>query len=215
MTDNSRERVVIALESGQSAQTVQELAETTGLHPNTVRSQLEVLVATGVAQRDTVSSTGRGRPKHVYRRVESAAPFRNLAEALTGQLRELADDSIVAETAGRWARLAGPTHDVSSADEAVELVTEELTGLGFTAQAGPIGDSILLNSCPYASLAAENPLICDIHAALVGRLLDATGQGVTLRSLEIEPRPGTCVIRLNRPDLSPQRVIETAGQEGH
>lgn len=213
MADNSRERVLIALESGQSAQTVQDLAAATGLHPNTVRAQLEVLVATGAAQREAVPSTGRGRPRHAYRRLDGASPYQHLAEALTGQLLDLADDAAVRQTADRWAKLAAIPRTVHGPEEAVDLVVSELADLGFGAEADSLGDSIVLRSCPYADLAAQNGLICDIHAALITRLLDSTGQGVTMRTLEIEPRPGTCVVRLDRPDIQPQRIIEAAGTE--
>ena len=220
MPDTSRARVLIALESGQSAQTIEQLVEATGLHPNTVRAQLEILVATGAVRRETLPPAGRGRPRNGYRRIDDVSPYRNLAEALTGQLLDLADETSISETAERWARLAGSPHEVQAPDDAVNLVVDELEGLGFEAQSGPLGDSIVLRSCPYADLAAQNGLICDIHAALITKLLDATGQGVTMRSLEVEPRPGTCVVRLDRPDLLPQRVIESAsptpaGNEGH
>ena len=61
----------------------------------------------------------------------------------------------------------------------------------------------------YADLVDDNPVICDIHTALVVRLLDQTGQPVTLHSMDIWARRGMCVARLDRPDIAPSRVITT------
>ena len=72
-----------------------------------------------------------------------------------------------------------------------------------------MGDAISVTECPYAALVDDNPVICDIHTALVVRLLDQTGQPVTLDSMDIWARKGMCVARLKRPDIAPSRVIST------
>ena len=51
-------------------------------------------------------------------------------------------------------------------------------------------------------------MICDIHAELLGELLSRSGQPVTLRCLEVFPRPGMCIARLNRPDVLPLWTVE-------
>ena len=70
-----------------------------------------------------------------------------------------------------------------------------------------MGDAITVTDCPYADLVDDNPVICDIHTALVVRLLNQTGQPVTVESMDVWARRGMCVARLNRPDIVPARVI--------
>jgi hypothetical protein len=52
-------------------------------------------------------------------------------------------------------------------------------------------------------------VICDIHTALLSRLLAQTGQDVTVEAMDVWARPGMCVARLRRPDLVPSRTITT------
>ena len=70
-----------------------------------------------------------------------------------------------------------------------------------------------MTACPYVDLVGDNPVICDIHAALVGRLLEQTGQPVRVRSMDVWARPGVCVARLRRPALAPTRTI-TIDEDG-
>ena len=83
-----------------------------------------------------------------------------------------------------------------------------LTDFGFEAVRNPVGDEITLRACPYAELVHEHPVICDIHAELLGEVLARTTQPVTLASLDVFPRPGLCVAHLRRPDVDPEWTVE-------
>ena len=83
--------------------------------------------------------------------------------------------------AERWAQALPDLPVAFSPDEAVAETTDALNRLGFNAIASPVGDAISVTGCPYADLVDDNPVICDIHTALVVRLLDQTGQPVTAR----------------------------------
>ena len=89
--------------------------------------------------------------------------------------------------------------------------TRVLTDFGFEAVRNPVGDEITLRACPYAELVHEHPVICDIHAELLGEVLARTTQPVTLASLDVFPRPGLCVAHLRRPDVDPEWTVEPAG----
>ena len=210
MSDSSRTRVLVAIEAASSPQTIEQVAESTGLHPNTVRSHLEVLVASGAVQREPLASSGRGRPKHAYRPMGGPSPHQTLAKALTAQFAGVADAAMIAQTAEHWSEFIGEPATATSPAEAVVVVVDELNQLGFAAEEGLIGDIIVLRNCPYADLVEDHPVVCDVHAALLTRLLEGTGQDVSMRSLDVAPVPHTCVVRLNRPDLAPHRVIEPA-----
>ena len=206
----SRTRIQLVIETSAEPMTVQMIVEATGLHANTVRGHLDVLLAGDLVSREPAESPGRGRPKWLYRAVTpKASPFQFLAQALTVQLARADSAEFADEAAERWSQALPDLPVAESPDEAVSETTDALNRLGFHATASPVGDAISVTQCPYAALVDDNPVICDIHTALVVRLLDQTGQPVTLDSMDIWARRGMCVARLNRPDIAPSRVITT------
>jgi predicted ArsR family transcriptional regulator len=206
----SRTRIQLVIETSAEPMTVQMIVEATGLHANTVRGHLDVLLAGDLVSREPAESPGRGRPKWLYRAVTpKASPFQFLAQALTVQLARADSAEFADEAAERWSHALPDLPVAHSPDEAVSETTDALNRLGFNATASPVGDAISVTQCPYAALVDDNPVICDIHTALVVRLLDQTGQPVTLDSMDIWARKGMCVARLKRPDIAPSRVIST------
>lgn len=84
-----------------------DLAPLAGLHPNTVRAHLEVLVRSGSVTRRTEERTVPGRPREIYRATGAADDDRNyqlLARMLAGRLAELTDDPVAQAIAAgrRW-----------------------------------------------------------------------------------------------------------------
>lgn len=204
----SRARVLLAIENAPGSVPVEAIVERTGLHANTVRGHLDVLRAAGSISRSAAGTQGRGRPRWLYQAAApERSPFQALAEALSIQLTQAADPSLAARAAERWADALPDLPTSDSPDEAVAEATDAMNRLGFDAVTSPRGDSIFLTGCPYAELVAANPVICDIHTALVGRLLKQTGQPVTIESMDVWARPGMCVAHLRRPDLVPTRTI--------
>jgi predicted ArsR family transcriptional regulator len=215
VAQDSRGRVLSAIELAASPLTVEEIAERTGLHPNTVRGHLDVLLASKSISREAADSTGRGRPRWLYHAATpQASPFQALAEALTAQLRHVDDPGLSDRAAEQWARALPDLLKAGSPDEAVAETTEALNRLGFSAVTNPVGDAIAITQCPYAGIVEDNPVICDIHTALIARLLKQTGQPVTVATVDVWARPGICVSHLNRPDLVPARTI-AANSRGH
>ena len=209
-TQESRVRILQVVESADAPLTVEDIAERTGLHANTVRGHLDVLLAGGSVAREAADSAGRGRPRWLYRSASpSASPYQFLAEALSAQLARSDGAEFADAAAERWAHALPDLPVAFSPDEAVAEATDALNRLGFNAIASPVGDAISVTACPYAELVDDNPVICDIHTALVVRLLEQTGQPVTLDSMDIWARRGMCVARLSRPDVSPSRTIRT------
>lgn len=204
----SRTRIQAVIETAAQPVTVEMIVEATGLHANTVRGHLDVLLAGEVISREPADSPGRGRPRWLYRAASpKASPFQFLAQALTVQLTRADSAEFAEEAAVRWAQALPDLPVAASPDEAVAETTEALNRLGFDAIASPVGDAISVSGCPYADLVDDNPVICDIHTALIVRLLDQTGQPVTLESMDVWARKGMCVARLQRSDIEPSRVI--------
>ncbi len=217
MTDSSaaqesRTRVLSAIETAEQPISVETITELTGLHANTVRGHLDVLLAREAVAREPADAQGRGRPRWLYRPGDPRrSPYQSLAEALTVQLGRVNDPAMAEEAAARWAQALPPLPDATSPDEAVQETAAALERLGFGVAVSGAGDAIELTGCPYAAIVEDNPVVCDIHAALVVRLLDQTGQPVSMESMEVWTRPGLCVARLGRPDIRPDRSIAPDG----
>lgn len=206
----SRGRILQVIETADAPLGVEGIVERTGLHANTVRGHLDVLLAAGSIAREVADTGGRGRPRWLYRAAApQASPYQFLAQALSAQLARSDGAEFAEAAAERWSQALPELPIAFSPDEAVDEATDALNRLGFNAIASPVGDAISITGCPYAELVDDNPVICDIHTALVVRLLEQTGQPVELESMDIWARRGMCVARLNRPDIEPTRSIRT------
>lgn len=209
---DSRAAILEFVEAAQEVVRVEQIAEAVGLHANTVRGHLDALLAAGRITRIPAQRSTRGRPHWLYSATASAS-IRELARALDAELDKASAPDVARLAAATWAEVGPDITPATSLDEAVDRATQALTDFGFEAVRNPVGDEITLRACPYAQLVDEHPVICDIHAELLGEVLSRTGQPVTLRSLEVFPRPGLCVARLNRPDTSPQWIVEIPGPD--
>lgn len=205
---SSRAQLLATLQGADAEFSIEELSRQTGLHVNTVRAHLDVLVAGGHVVRTHGEPKGRGRPPFAFRAADdSRSPFDDLARTLTEALNGANQPELARRTAARWAEKLGPLPTASSPDEAVEHAVEALRTVGFTAEASTLGDSITIGTCPYASLIAEHPVICDIHTELLATVLNAAGQGVGVEAMDVWVKPTLCRARLDRPDISPYRTI--------
>lgn len=203
---NSRAAVLEFIERADDAVRVDEIAPAVGLHPNTVRGHLDALLAAGRVTRVPDQRATPGRPHWLYSATNSA-PERELAHALEAELRRSSAPEVARRAAAIWADAGPDVLPADSPDSAVDRATEALTTLGFDAVRNPVGDAITLRVCPYADLVRDQPVICDIHAELLGAVLGRTRQPVALDRLDVHPRPGLCVAHLRRPDAGPERVV--------
>jgi len=205
---SSRAQLLAILQSTDSEFSIEELSHHTGLHVNTVRAHLDVLVAGGHVERTHGEPKGRGRPPFAFRAAgESRSPFDDLARTLTEALVGANQPELAHKTAMRWAEKLGPLPSSDTPDEAVGHAVEALRTVGFTAEASTLGDSITISTCPYAALIADHPVICDIHTELLATVLNAAGQGVGVEAMDVWVKPTLCRARLTHPDISPARTI--------
>jgi predicted ArsR family transcriptional regulator len=208
---DSRAAVLEFIESCDDVVRVEEIAEAVGLHANTVRGHLDALLAAGRITRTPDQRSTRGRPHWLYSATTSTT-IRELARALDAELDRASAPDLARLAAATWAEAGPDVAPASSVEEAVDLATDALTGFGFDAARNTVGDEITLRACPYADLVRDHPVICDIHAELLGEVLARTGQPVTLDRLDVFPRPGLCVAHLDRPDTDPEWVVEMSSR---
>jgi predicted ArsR family transcriptional regulator len=207
--DTSRDNILRIVQAADGALSVEDISANAGLHVNTVRTHLEVLRAAGSVQRTRGPSSGRGRPRWLYTAGVTSDPYALLAADLGATLQDARDPALADEAAARWREADQVAHErADDPDEAVDVAARALGRLGFEVDVSPVGDAIYLGQCPYASLIAAHPVICDIHAKAVEQVLAGTGQPVELQSVDVFPRRGVCVAHLRRTDVVPQRVVE-------
>ncbi len=210
----SRRRVLEALREAGAAQDATALAQATGLHPNTVRFHLKVLIEAGYVGQASVSRGGPGRPQAVYACVAPAAQaggYALLAEVLAGQLDDT-DGAALAQRAGRrWLHpTTGPGAGTAAAtgggatatlDEAAVRATALFTELGFdpvrTAQDGAA--RIELHACPFLDVARRHPdVVCGVHLGLLRGTVDGLAPQAFDAELHPFVRPGVCAAEIRR-----------------
>jgi len=210
----SRAQLLTYLQATGEGHSIEALSREVGLHANTVRAHLDVLLAAGQVERSQLRPQGRGRPPLAFRATrDTHSPYDELSRNLSHALTEAAEPSLAEETAARWAATLAPLPPAESPDEAVDQAVDALRAMGFTAEVTPLGDSIVLGSCPFAALISEHPVICDIHTALLSHVFEASAQGVAVEGMDVWVKPGLCRVRLTRPDLSPAWTVSPAVSE--
>jgi len=219
----SRTDVLDILHAADGPLGVQDVAQRTGLHPNTARFHLEALVEAGLAVRETEGRETPGRPRIGYRAVADSPAgrrrYRLLAEMLTSLIAEtMPDPGRAAEDAGReWgAFLAGQPlpYQRLTAEEAVEKLTAILDKLGFAPQteAGGGAGRLLLHQCPFREVAEHHQdVVCSLHLGLMRGALTRMRAPVTAERLEPFVEPSLCVASLAEDDGSGDRPAAAAG----
>jgi predicted ArsR family transcriptional regulator len=212
----SRIAVLDLLRSRAQPLGVGEVAQHVGLHQNTVRSHLDLLVESGYATRHSEAPRGPGRPRVVYE--ATAAPegdrnYRLLAEVLAQHLvatSERPGEAAVnagrswVESTGRRQRgddEAGTAAGLPISEEAaIAAVVRMLGDSGFAPELSADGTSINLHRCPFRELAVSNPdVVCGAHLGIIQGALADLGTMVSATRLLPFVTPGLCVTTLTRP----------------
>jgi DeoR family suf operon transcriptional repressor len=173
---HTRQAIIDTLKVMQHA-TVNELAESVGVKPMTVRHHLNALQADGLAasqeRRQPV-----GRPIHVFFLTEKADElfsqnYRVLVERLLDQLKtrlpEPAFKTLIADLAGAVAdEFRGELARLPQQARMNRLI-EILEREGFVAEWGTTEDGIQLveHHCPYFHIGQRHPEVCQIDRALI------------------------------------------------
>ena len=129
-----------------------------------------------------------------------------LDDLLSGLRDTDSSDAFIRDAAHRWADAVDPAdrgQPAADVQQAVDRAVDALTEVGFDAQLSPIGDTITLRACPYASLVRDHPVICRIHTALLQDLFDRSGQQVSVTEMQVGRRPAPASSSSTAPTTHP------------
>lgn len=204
-----RARVLELLQQLDFPVSAEDVARRFGQHVNTVRLHLDYLAQNGLALRERVPGTGRGRPSWHYRanpdRPEPDPRVRehsSLAGALAAHIvrtsRLPADD---AHAAGlEWGRQEARERDLhgTSGKDARRTVVSILDALGFAPAANQRQTTVHLTNCPLLDVARQYPeVVCQVHRGLIAGLLEALGKDPAGADLRPFSDPGSCRLHLH------------------
>ncbi|MGH7921528.1 MAG: helix-turn-helix transcriptional regulator [Candidatus Dormibacteraceae bacterium] len=225
LADVSRVGILDELRGAGAALDVAELANRVGLHHNTVRSHLEVLLKAGLVVGETEKRVAPGRPRVVYRPARPAPAvgqpvdgdgFRLLAHILASYLAgSVPDPQAEAIEAGRtWGRYLverpAPFARVTP-DDALRRVAALLDRLGFSPELVDHSSErrILLHRCPFQDLAVTHPEIaCSVHLGLIRGALSEMGAPVQGTSLDRFVEPSLCIAHFEAEDEAGEPAAE-------
>lgn len=198
----TRLRLLDHLRRAPEPATVRELAAQMSLHENSVREQLDRLVAVGLVTRRASVPSGRGRPAVQYSSNipivdgREGGAFHKLALALADQLARGPDAVGAAAAAGiRWGRaVAEEMPKARDRRAAMRLVMTLLDEAGFAPEApGTATDPIRLHRCPFGELAIERAgVICQLHLGMLEGVLEVIEAPLVATRLEPFAAPGVC-----------------------
>ncbi len=215
----SRADVLDMLRAADGPLGVREVAQQTGLHPNTARFHLEALVEAGLAERETEDRETPGRPRIGYRAAAGGPAgrrrYRLLAEMLTSLIAgTIPEPGKVAEVAGReWGAYLTeqpPPYQKLTAEQAIVKLTAIMEELGFSPQPedrdGAGQCRLRLRQCPFREVAQHHQdVICALHLGLMRGALARMRAPVSADRLDPFVEPSLCVAYLSERENSGDR----------
>jgi predicted ArsR family transcriptional regulator len=206
--DNTRYAIYLELARATAPRSTAEVAETLGLHANTVRPHLERMREVGLLAVHPDNRGSVGRPQNRYALAPDAPSLGLEPPAFPVLARMLTD---VAAAAGAQAHLsaeAGADQGRELADlhtgrrpraSCLDAVTAMLAELGFD-PAVVNGDglaTIAFTHCPYAELAAAHPeVVCHLHRGLIEGFVESIG-GAGVESFRTIADRDPCQVELS------------------
>ena len=202
-----RRDVLRLLRASADTMSILAIADALGVHPNTVRFHLDVLVRDGQVEQVAPGRKGPGRPPLMFQAVRQmdrggTRQYRLLAEILGTAIATERHSGDMARAAGRaWGRAMEPPPDgASSAEGAVDRLVEMLDELGFAPERRD-GDGehvqIGLRHCPFLELAeSQTDVVCPVHLGLMQGAMEAWGSPATIDRLEPFDQPDLCLAHI-------------------
>jgi predicted ArsR family transcriptional regulator len=186
--DNTRYAIYLELARASRPLTTSEIAESIGLHPNTVRPHLERMRDVGLVDVRVGGRGEIGRPQHRYS-LATDSPSLGLEPPVMPVLARM-----VLAMAHRLGAGPGDAHAVGrdegatravpfeSAPSSLEAIVSDLDRLGFDPVVADVDDGdpdtavVAFANCPFGDLAQQHPdLVCSLHHGLIAGFVAGMG----------------------------------------
>jgi predicted ArsR family transcriptional regulator len=181
--DNTRYAIYLELARSPKPLATADIAESLGLHANTVRPHLERMREVGLLDVQSDNRGAVGRPQHRYSLAAEAPSlglepptFALLARMLLRAAGLAGADGDDAVDAGREQGRGDARRSVGR--PCVDALVRELDRLGFDPAAATDDENttIAFAHCPFRELAEANPdLVCGLHRGLVEGFVETVG----------------------------------------
>jgi DeoR family suf operon transcriptional repressor len=186
----TRERVLNTLLT-RPRSTINNLAESVGINPISVRHHIARLEAEGLVDSDE-ELHGVGRPRRVYFLTEHGVEhfptrYMRLTLRLLEQLKESMPEQTVKQLFSTMAE--GLVEDYTgdgqtdglSMEERLDLLQKTLTKEGFNVEWEKKGPAYHIReiNCPYLHVSQNHPEVCTVDQALISAFLDVPAEKVT------------------------------------
>ena len=197
--DDSRYAIYLELARAEVPRSTAEIADSLGLHPNTVRPHLERMRDVGLLHVEVDSRGEVGRPQHRYS-LAADAPSLGLEPAsyplLAGLLANVAaayepESDDVAGVGRDHGRHVAAVRVRDGAPGCVAAVSAELAQTGFDPIHHDDGSTttIAFTQCPFRSLAEAFPeLVCQLHRGMIEGMVDVLGERRVTRFATLDDR---------------------------
>ncbi|MDQ2677174.1 MAG: helix-turn-helix domain-containing protein [Actinomycetota bacterium] len=204
--DNTRYAIYLELARSARPLSTSEVADSLGLHPNTVRPHLERMRDVGLLVSRPDTSGAVGRPQKLYSLCADAPSlgleppvFPMLARMLLSMAAEAGIDGEAAACAGRSEGGRMARRRPAAPDATIDVAVEMLDELGFdpavVVEEG--GATVAFAHCPFAEMAAASPeLVCSLHRGLLEGFVDELGGAQVVEFRDIADRV-PCQARLS------------------
>ncbi len=186
---NTRERVLKTL-LGHPRCTINELAETIGINPISIRHHIDRLEAEGLVNSED-ELHGVGRPRRVYFLTEAGVEkfptrYMRLTVRLLEQLKETMPAPLASQLFQQMADemvedYASETAiDGLSMEQRLETMQKTLAREGFLVEWERQGDQIQIRetNCPYLQVSQTHPEVCSVDQRLISALLAVPAEKV-------------------------------------
>lgn len=210
LADERRRAVYLHVSRSSAPVTINEIAETFGIHRNAAKHHLDRLLEAGLLRAEFRRVNGRrgpgaGRPSKLYSTTDAEVSFtvpeRHYDLLASLLLRALTQGQDLEEVGARFGRQLADAHRVQApAAGAADGVSAVLDGLGFRPLVETDADGhlwVTTENCPFGWVAVEasEGQVCRLDRAIIAGVLD--GYGCPTKDVRahatIAGGQGTCV----------------------
>jgi predicted ArsR family transcriptional regulator len=201
--DPTRHEIFQYVAQAEGPVDIAELTDHLGLNHNAIRQHLAKLVSAGLLTEDHAPSSGRGRPRLLYRLDPSADSRWGVTgpcERLSVLLAEILRTGDSAFEVGK--RSVGRPRAGEADADPVDVVVEAMERRGFEPVVGTTRGSrvdVVLNNCPFESAVLADPdTICDLHLGIAEGVAELAGERIVVDELVAhDPRRAKCRLRMH------------------